>query len=267
MASSTRQAMAAAKDALDAYLGDASLKFAEELFNIGAAVSSSSQLRNILSDPSGAEKAKLAALEAVFGKSVSSQAIKFAATLSGFRWSRGSDLAAAFSKFAVLTVASLVSKKNQLRELEQEVFDLMQVIDSDRELQQALSSRQASLESKLALIDRLAQGNLSNEAQLLAHYSVIDSSKVKVSQVLDGYSRQLAEFAKRLVANVTVAAPLSDSQLKKLEEILAKNYGTQLNLNVEVDPSIVGGVKVTVSGEIIDGSVASRLNQAKLQLA
>ncbi|MEY4391081.1 MAG: hypothetical protein RLZZ400_824 [Actinomycetota bacterium] len=266
MASSTRQAMAAAKDALEAHLGDASLKFAEELFSIGAAVSSSSQLRNILSDPSGAEKAKLAALEAVFGKSVSAQAIKFAATLSGMRWSRGSDLATAFSKLAVVTVAAIATKSKKLGDLEQEVFALRQVVDSDRELQQALSSRQASLDSKLALIDRLAK-SASSEAQLLAHYAVVESKSVKLSLVLESFSKQLAEYAQRLVANVTVAAPLTAAQLKKLEEVLAKNYGTALHLNVEIDPSIVGGVKVTVSGEIIDGSVASRLNQAKLQLA
>jgi F-type H+-transporting ATPase subunit delta len=69
------------------------------------------------------------------------------------------------------------------------------------------------------------------------------------------------------VATVTVAQPLTAAQLKKLDDLLAKGYGQQLNLNVEIDPSILGGVKVQVSGEIIDGSVASRLNQAKLQLA
>ena len=267
MASSTRQAMAAAKDALEAHLADASLKFAEELFTIGAAVSSSTHLRSILSDPSGEEKAKAGALQAVFGKNLSSTAVGFAGKLSGMRWSKGSDLAAAFSKLAVTSVAAMVSKSAKLSDLEQEVFALRQVIDSDRELQQALSSRQASVDSKLALIDRITKATFSNEAQLLAHYAVVDSTNSKVSQVLEGYSKQLAEYAKRLVATVTVAAPLSATQLKKLEELLAKNYGTQLNLNVEIDPSIVGGVKVTVSGEIIDGSVASRLNQAKLQLA
>jgi F-type H+-transporting ATPase subunit delta len=73
--------------------------------------------------------------------------------------------------------------------------------------------------------------------------------------------------ASRLVATVTVAAPLSTAQLERLDTLLAKSYGQQLNLNVEIDPNILGGVKVQVSGEIIDGSVASRLNQAKLQLA
>ena len=54
---------------------------------------------------------------------------------------------------------------------------------------------------------------------------------------------------------------------KRLEKALAKTYGQELNLNVEIDPSVIGGVKVQVSGEIIDGSVATRLNQARMQLA
>jgi len=52
MSSSTRQAVAAAKEIITPLLNDADLKFAEELFAIGSAVSDSKQLRNILSDPS-----------------------------------------------------------------------------------------------------------------------------------------------------------------------------------------------------------------------
>ena len=69
MASSTRQSLAQAKEALEPLLAKADLKFAEEIFAIGAAVASSSQLRSILSDPSAEVNAKSGALNAVFGKS------------------------------------------------------------------------------------------------------------------------------------------------------------------------------------------------------
>ena len=85
--------------------------------------------------------------------------------------------------------------------------------------------------------------------------------------MLEHFGKQVSEVANRVVATVTVAQALSASQLSRLEAALSKNYGQALNLNVEIDPSILGGVKVQVSGEIIDGSVANRLNQAKLQLA
>ena len=79
MSSSTRQAVAAAKEIITPLLSDADLKFAEELFAIGSAVADSKQLRNILSDPSAEIAGKKAALAAVFGKSVSSKTVDFVA--------------------------------------------------------------------------------------------------------------------------------------------------------------------------------------------
>ena len=267
MASSTRQALVAAKEAISPLLKGADLRFAEELFTIGAAVASSIQLRNLLSDPSGEAKAKQGALAAVFGKSVSKDALAFANTLSGLRWSKGSDLVAAFEQIGVYVVASIAAKSGDLNSLEAELFAARQVIDSDQELQQALSSRQADIESKVALVSSLFAKKLSASASLLVRFAVVGSRHVKLSEVLERFGKQVSEVASRLVATVTVAQPLSAAQLQKLESALSASYGQELNLNVEIDPSILGGVKVQVSGEIIDGSVASRLNQAKLQLA
>ena len=84
---------------------------------------------------------------------------------------------------------------------------------------------------------------------------------------LEQFGKQVSAYAERLVATVTVAAPVSDKQLERLEAVLAKSYGHSLKLNVEVDESILGGMKVQVGGEILDGSLSARLLQAKLQLA
>ena len=267
MASSTRQALAAAKEAISPLLGKADLRFAEELFTIGAAIASSIQLRNLLSDPSGEEKSKQGALAAVFGKAISKDALAFANKLSGLRWSKGSDLVSAFEQMGVYVVASIASRDKALAELEDQLFAARNVVDSSQDLQQALSSRQASVESKVELVSALCKGKLSAASALLGRFAVIGSRQHTLSGVREGFGKQVSAVADRLVATVTVAAPLSAAQQKRLESALSASYGTELNLNVEIDPSILGGVKVQVSGEIIDGSVAARLNQAKLQLA
>ena len=267
MASSTRQALVAAKEALAPQLAKADLKFAEEIFGIGAAIGSSIQLRNILSDPSGEKKAKAGALQAVFGKAVSKEALEFANTLSGYRWSKGGDLVAAFTQLGVFTIAGIVAKAKKLEELEAELFAFNQALASDRDLQTAFSSRQASLEAKLELMDTLTKKKVSEAATILLRNAIINSRNVRLAVMLENFIKQVSAYAQRLVANVTVAAELSKSQLERLEASLTKTYGQEINLNVEIDPSILGGVKVQVSGEIIDGSVVARLNQAKMQLA
>ncbi len=267
MASSTRQALQAGIQALTPLLKKADLKFAEELFSIGVALSTSIQLRNILSDPSGAEKAKHGALNAVFGKKVSKEALAFAQTLSGLRWSKGGDLVTAFEQLGVYTVASIAAGAKELSTLEGELFSVQQLIDSDEELQQAFSSRQASTESKITLIKKLTGKKVSANTELLVRFAVEGARHRRLSLVLEGYGKQVSAVAERLVATITVAAPIDNAQLERLEKALSKTYGQELNLNVEIDPSVIGGVKVQVSGEIIDGSVATRLNQARMQLA
>jgi F-type H+-transporting ATPase subunit delta len=267
MSSSTRQAVAAAKDLITPLLQDADLKFAEELFAIGSAVADSKQLRNILSDPSAEIAGKKAALSAVFGKSVSSKSVDFVAKLVDLRWSSGQDLVRALEQLAVHSVAAIAAKANKLEALEAELFEFRQVVDSDQQLQIALASRQASYEQKLALVDSLIGNKFGAEAGLLIRFAVVGSTRRRLAVVLEEFGKLLAAYADRLVANVTVASPLSEQQATALQSALAKDYGHALRLNIEVDPAILGGVKVQIAGEIIDGSVANRLKQARMMLA
>ena len=267
MASSTRQSLAAAKEALTPLLAKADLKFAEEIFAVGAAIAESSQLRSILSDPSAEAKAKSGALTAVFGKSVSALALEFIGSLVELRWSTGQDLVAAFEQLAVFTVAAIAAKGKGLASVESELFAFKLAVESDQELQFALGNRAASDEAKLALTDALINGKTSPEGAVLIRRAVTGARRRRVAVVLEQFGKQVSAYAERLVATVTVAAPVSAKQLERLEAALANTYGHSLKLNVEIDESILGGIKVQVAGEILDGSLSSRLQQAKLQLA
>lgn len=267
MSSSTRQAVATAKDLLKPLLADADLRFAEEIFAIGEALAGSKQLRNILSDPSAENESKRAAISSVFGPSISAKSVDFLGKLVQLRWSKGQDLVEALEELAVHSVAAVAAKSDQLEKLEAEVFEFKKVIDSDQELQIALASRQASFDAKLSLVNKLAAGKFSEGAMLLVRFALSGASKRRLSLVLTQFGRLLSAFAGKLVANVTVAAPITQEQRTQLEKVLARDYGSSLRLNVEVDPLILGGIKVQIAGEIIDGSVENRLKQARMMLA
>jgi F-type H+-transporting ATPase subunit delta len=63
----------------------------------------------------------------------------------------------------------------------------------------------------------------------------------------------------RVAAEVTSARPLTDSQRETLSASLAKRTGKQVRLVCHVDPDIIGGIVAQVGGEIIDGSLRTRL--------
>ena len=267
MASSTRQAIAAGKAAIKPLLATADLNFAAELFVIAEAIASSVQLRNILSDPSAENAAKQGALNAVFGKTAGKSAVEFVSSLVALRWSTGRDLVSGIEQLAVYAVASFAAADKSISTLETELFSVRQTIDSDQELQFALSSKTATDASKLALVETLIGKKVSKATNLLVRNAVVIARRERVSVVLEQFGKQVSAVATRLVATVTVAAPLDAKQLDRLGAALAKNYGQELQLNVELDPTLIGGVRVQVADEIIDGSLSSRLNEARLQLA
>ncbi|MFC8911571.1 ATP synthase F1 subunit delta, partial [Streptomyces cinereoruber] len=84
---------------------------------------------------------------------------------------------------------------------------------------------------------------------------------------LESLSKLAAARRDRMVAVVTSAVPLSDRQKQRLGAALAKLYGREMHLNLDVDPSVLGGISVRVGDEVIDGTVAERLGEATRRLA
>ncbi len=71
----------------------------------------------------------------------------------------------------------------------------------------------------------------------------------------------------RQVATVTTAAPLSDGQAARVARGISERYGKDISVNQVVDPAVVGGMRVQVGGDVIDGTVSTRLSELRLQLA
>lgn len=70
----------------------------------------------------------------------------------------------------------------------------------------------------------------------------------------------------RATASVTSAAPLSDEQRARLETALTKFSGKTVRLKCEVNPDLIGGVVARIGGQVIDGSLRTRLERLKHEL-
>jgi F-type H+-transporting ATPase subunit delta len=69
------------------------------------------------------------------------------------------------------------------------------------------------------------------------------------------------------VAEVHVAVALTAAQRRRLAAALAASYGHEVHLNIVLDPRVIGGMSVQISGELIDGSMASQLAGLRRRLA
>ncbi|HEX9861076.1 MAG TPA: ATP synthase F1 subunit delta [Nitrospirota bacterium] len=87
-----------------------------------------------------------------------------------------------------------------------------------------------------------------------------------IREVSASYSDLLDVMQGRVKATVTTAEPLSDSELAKLSGRIRTMVGKEVELNVDVDPSLIGGVRTRIGSTLYDGSVANQLGQLRKAL-
>ena len=84
-----------------------------------------------------------------------------------------------------------------------------------------------------------------------------------VSVALAEYQKVAAQVVGEGVATVRVAKPLTDAETARLSAALERAYGRAIHLNQLVDPDVLGGIKVEIGDDVIDGTIASRLDDAR----
>jgi len=90
---------------------------------------------------------------------------------------------------------------------------------------------------------------------------------IRTEQALDHYLEAAAARRRQLVAEVVAASPLTEAQRERLSASLRRIYGRDIRINLDVDPEVLGGLRIQVGGELIDSTVLARLHDARRTLA
>ncbi|MDJ1135203.1 F0F1 ATP synthase subunit delta [Streptomyces iconiensis] len=270
MNGASREALAAARDSLTALTDSTSVdaaSLADELAAVTTLLDREVSLRRVLSDPAqdGGRKAELAG--SVLAGQVGGAAVDLVSGMVRSRWSSPRDLVDAVEILADCADLVAAERDGSLDDVEDELFRFARTLSSSPELRSALTSRTAQTSAKTALLHTLLGGRARPATERLVTRLVTQSRGRSLEAGLDALSRLAAERRNRSVAVVTSAVPLSDRQRQRLGAALATMYGRQVHLNLDVDPEVLGGITVRVGDEVINGSIADRLDEAQRRMA
>lgn len=234
----------------------------DDLFAVVDALDSSVSLRRALTDPgTSVERRQQLAHNLLDGK-VSKTAVDLVARAVGLRWAGGRALTTAVERQAVRAQLLVADASGQLEETEDELFRFSRLVESTPALRAALADQNTELGGRQSLVDDLLTGRAGPATVVLAKRAVAARERT-FAHTIEGFVTLAAAQKNRIVATVRVARSLSAEQRDRLQASLSKQAGRAVALQEILDPSVLGGIRVELGDEVVEGTVAGRLQSAR----
>jgi F-type H+-transporting ATPase subunit delta len=265
MRGASRVAFAEARDRLTETVADPEVAatVGDELFAVVRLLDEEPGLRRALADYTRPREARTGLAAELLGERVSAATLDVVSGMAGARWSAPRDLADAAEELAVLATAAAAGSAGNLDDVEDELFRFGRIASGEPELLAALADQRLPDDHKRGLLDELLTGKVAPASLRLITQAVINPRGRNLEANLADYARLVAAWRRRLIAVVRVATELSGRQRQRLTRALSAIYGQDIQLNVVLDPRVVGGVSIQIGDELIDGTLSSRLAELR----
>lgn len=108
-----------------------------------------------------------------------------------------------------------------------------------------------------------ADASFASFLKVLMHYRRLPL----LPEIADQFEQLRRSSEDRLKVNVTSAVEMEPEQLENLAERLRERFGTEIEMETQVDSDLIGGLVVRAGARVIDASVRGRLEQLGRQLS
>ncbi|MCP5059650.1 MAG: ATP synthase F1 subunit delta [bacterium] len=149
-----------------------------------------------------------------------------------------------------------------------ELRGLGSLLEENEDLREVLLQPLHPAAQRRAVLASVAE-QLGASTFLKSFYSfLIDQRRlVDFAAIEEAYGELADADAGLIKAQVRSAAPLNDDQRTRLQSALGARAGGNVELEVEIDPSLLGGVVAQIGDTFYDGSLESQLQQLRASLA
>lgn len=264
MLGASRTSVARAREALTSRAGrDGFDAVGAELLSVADLLSSSAQLRSVLTDTQRDAAERSAVAKSLLGGKVGELSADIVAEAVGERWTRSGDLVEAIENLGIEANLIMAENAGRADTVEDELFRVERLVAGDRGITEALTQSGVTDEAKSSLLAGILDDKVAPETAALVRHVIAHPRGRRPQRALAGLVEAAAQRRERLLAKVRVIAPLSAEQHRRLAAVLERIYSRPVDLQVQIDSDVLGGVVVEVGDEVIDGSVAYRLDNIR----
>jgi F-type H+-transporting ATPase subunit delta len=274
MLAASRTSLADAQQRLDAHLDqlprsdqDGPDQLADELLAVADLLDGQPALRRLLTDPGTMPDARVELLGRVLGGKLGPATLEQLRPLVAARWSRPGDLADTVELLAFQANLAVAERAGALDEVQDELFRFSRILEGQPELRRLLADLGTPRDRRVELLDRLIEGKVHPATRRLLERAVRAPRGLPLEASLERLVELAAQRRERYVAYVRTAVRLTEEQESRLTATLRRIYQRDMDIVIEIDPELLGGLVIRVNDEVINGSVAYRLSVARRLLA
>jgi len=142
--------------------------------------------------------------------------------------------------------------------------EIADVYSNSTELSEVLSDTKVSSQIKQDVLKNILKKiKVSNLVDTFSRYLLAKRRIVLLPNIERAFNLLLQEKLGRIEAEVTAAHELPKETVRKLEKAISRYSGKNAEVNVTIDPSIIGGIITRIGSMVIDGSIHTQLNQIR----
>lgn len=237
-------------------------RIGNELFSVTNVLDRNIRLERALTDPSRPVEDKVALLNELVGDQAHEMTMKILTDLVGRRWSRVSDIANAVEDFGVDGMMYYADATDATLQVSIELAELHSALLNLPVVRSGLSSDRAPAEARIKLLYTLVGNKDLNKVTMrLAEHAACNPRRRRylstIHWLINKFSRHMGES----MVTVTTAAPLNPEQIDKLIAVYSKRLGRPVHINSNVDPTVIGGMRIEIGDEVTDNTVVAQLQQ------
>lgn len=241
------------------------LDAATEIFGVTDVLVGEPMLRRSLSDPSAQPEHRVQLARKLFGSRIGAQAMTALEGVVSESWADPQQFVRGVEREGVVVALEAARAEGTLERVSDELHTVSGAVEASGDLTAVLRSAAYDVDAKRGLVAGLL-GDAAHPVTRLLCERAISGHKRTFSQTVDAYLEFAADLAEVVVARVTVARPLDEGRLARLRAALSARVGRPVALQVDVDPDVIGGVKVSIGHDVYESTVAARLEDVRRQL-
>lgn len=160
----------------------------------------------------------------------------------------------------------IAQNKGQVDLIEEELKQVVSILDQNQDLKKFLQHPNIEFSAKMDLLTKMLKDKLSADVFNTISLMIQRKRGTLFPALLNFYTKIVNDSLDRENALVITSYPLNEQEYAQIKSFFSKMTGKDIRVEQQVDPSLLGGIKVRIGDRLFDGSLLGKLDRLKKSL-